>query len=206
MKRSFSLLELILTIFIILLIASYFKFKIQDRSLENASYRLLLYIKEVRYKALIDNKYKQDDLLWHKKRWTLKFFRCKKSVGGIYYVIYSDTNNSGHPKLSESLLDPLNAKRIYSSNSCDYSKNTSKYVLLTKEFDINRVEVSCNNTSSIGQISFGNRGEVYSKLSSYDNESEKYQINEICNIRIYNNDKKYKELVIEPNTGYSYIK
>lgn len=206
MKRSFSLLELILTIFIILLIASFFKFKIQDRSFENASQRLLLYIKEVRYKALIDNKYNQDDLLWHKKRWTLKFFRCKKSVGGIYYVIYSDTNNSGHPKLSESLLDPLNAKRIYSSNSCAYSKNTSKYVLLTKEFDINKVEVSCNNTSSIGQISFGNRGEVYSKLSSYDNKSEKYQINEICNIRIYNNDKKYKELVIEPNTGYSYIK
>ena len=38
-------------------------------------------------KALIDNKYDLDDPLWHKKRWTLKFFRCKENVGGIYYLL-----------------------------------------------------------------------------------------------------------------------
>jgi hypothetical protein len=205
MKKAFSLLELIFIIFILILIGSFFTYKITDNSLENATNRLLLYLKQTRYQSLVDDKYENSNSLWHKKRWTLKFFRCDKNVGGIYYSIYSDTNQKGHANLNEALIDPLTNKRIYSTNKCKYSPNTSKYVLLTKEFNINKVIVSCNNTNSLGQLSFARDGKVYTKLSSYDGESNIHELLKACVVRIYNKNNKYKEIIIEPKTGYTYI-
>ena len=83
---------------------------------------------------------------------------------------------------------------------------SNKYVLLTKEFGIDDIEISCNNTKSLGQISFGNDGKVYSKLSSYENENFKYEIKNRCIIKLKSEDKGFKEIIIEPFTGYSFLK
>ncbi len=206
MKKSFSLIELIFVIFILTLIGSYINIKFQDNKLNDAANRLVLYLKETRYQSLIDNKYKSNDELWHKKRWTLKFFRCNKNVGGIYYSIYSDTNETGHPSFEEALNDPLTNKKIYSTNKCKIINNRSKYVLLTKEYNIKDVEVSCNSTTSLGQISFGNNGKVYSKLSSYENEYNKYEIKNSCSIKLISQENVVKEIILEPNSGYVYKK
>ncbi len=206
MKKSFSLLELLLIIFIIILIGSFFIAKQEDNNLEKAVNRILLYLKETRYQALIDNKENKNNPLWHKKRWTLKFFRCRKDIGGIYYSIYSDTNMTGHPSLNESLIDPLTNKKVYSSNKCISNKNSSKYVLLTNEFNIDDVQISCNNTESLGQISFGSDGKIYTRLSSYENENFEYELENRCRIRLKSKNKVSKELIIEPKTGYIYKK
>ena len=42
--------------------------------LDEITNRLSLYLSYVRYKALIDDKYSDENNLWHKKRWTIKFF------------------------------------------------------------------------------------------------------------------------------------
>ena len=140
--------------------------------------KITIYLKQTRLQAFINDKYTSSDPLWHKQRWTLKFFRCKKSVGGLYYVIYSDTNKTGHPSASESLKDPLTNKNIYSSNNCNENSKNSKYVLLSKEYDIVDVHLSCNETSSIGQLSFGSDSRVYSKLSNKHNEFYRAQVNQ----------------------------
>lgn len=111
-KSSFSLFELILIIILISIIAVFIKIKEPINKLDLATNRLALYLKEVRYKALIDDKYNKNNPLWHKQRWTLKFFRCSSSVGGIYYSIYSDENKTGHPSADESLKDPLTKKQF----------------------------------------------------------------------------------------------
>ncbi len=88
MKRSFSLLELILTLtFICLVSISFFftKESIFENKIDIATNRLILYLKQTRLQALLDSQYSPTDNLWHKKRWTLKFFRCNKNIGGIYY-------------------------------------------------------------------------------------------------------------------------
>ena len=203
MKKAFSLIEIILVITILVFIGSIILPKsIKNNNLENAANRIILYLKQTRYQALIDNKEKNDDTLWHKKRWTLKFFRCNKNVGGLYYSIYSDENKKGHPGLDEALNDPLTNKKIYSTNKCEYKDNTSKYVLLTKEFGIEEVKISCNSTSSIGQLSFSNDGKVYSKLSSYDNEHLEYEIEDSCIIKLIAQENDSLELIIEPKTAY----
>ncbi|XPV83212.1 MAG: hypothetical protein ACNI22_04865 [Halarcobacter sp.] len=43
-------------------------------------------------------------------------------------------------------------------------KIRSKYVLLTKEYDIIDTNITCNSTKRLGQLSFGNDGKVYSRL------------------------------------------
>lgn len=204
MKKAFSLIELILVITILVFIGSFFVQKSNKSNLEYAANRIALYLKQTRYQALIDNKEKRDDELWHKKRWTLKFLRCNKNVGGLYYIIYSDKNKTGHAGLEDTLNDPLTNKKIYSTNKCEYRENTSKYVLLTKEFGIKEVEVSCNNTSSLGQISFGNDGKVYSRLSSYANENSEYEINARCTIKLIDEENDSIELFIEPEVGFTY--
>lgn len=206
MKNSFSLIELLIVIFLSILISSFFYSRKNEDNLQIVAKRLALYLKQTRYQAMIDDKEEKDNPLWHKKRWTLKFFRCKKDVGGIYYVIYSDINMKGHPNQNESLIDPLTQKRIYSSNSCEVNNKNSKYVLLTKEFGINSVSLSCNKTSGLGQISFGNDGKVYAKLSSNANSGFEYEINKNCEIVLKSQDNKKIGLKIESNTGFVGIK
>lgn len=195
-------MEMIFVIAIISIIVSYFQMNKKDDNLKKAADRIVLYLKQTRYQALIDNKENKEDTLWHKKRWTFKFFRCSKNVGGIYYSIYSDENMTGHPNLEESLIDPLNKKRVYSTNSCEVSNNTSKYVLLTKEFDIVDVDISCNSTSSLGQISFGENGKVYSRLSNDINGKFDFEVENRCEIKLISKENKEISIYIEPKTAY----
>ena len=203
MKKSFSLLEIVLTILLISFIYTIFLPKNKINYIDEVTTRMQLYISYVRYKALIDDKFDLQDSLWHKKRWTIKFFRCRESVGGIYYSIYSDNNKTGIPSAEDSLKDPLSQKNIYSSNYCEENSSNSKFVLLTKNFGITDVQISCNDTTSLGQLSFDSDGKVYSKLSNYANESNEYEINKPCFLKFISKDAQSRELVINPYTSYT---
>ena len=206
MKKSYSLIELILVVFLISILYSSISLNKYDSKLDELTNRIILYLKQTRYQSLIDNEKDRENSLWHKKRWTLKFFKCKESVSGFYYVIYSDKNMKGHPNLEESLKDPLTKKRIYSTNDCQTSKNTSRYVLLTKEFGIKNISLTCNDTSGIGQISFGNDGKVYSRLSNNENQEDEYEIIGKCKIVLEGDKSDLREIIIEGESGYVYEK
>ena len=206
MKKSYFLLEIVLAISLIAFLYTLFIPKNKINNLEKLTNKISLYLSYTRFKAFIDDKFDSEDNLWHKKRWTIKFFRCRETEDGIYYSIYSDNNKSGHPSAEDSLKDPLTKKNIYSSNYCKENNSNSKYVLLTKSFGITDVNISCNETTSLGQLSFGSDGKVYSKLSNYENESSEYEIKEHCNIKFFTKDGKNKEIIIFPETSYSKIK
>jgi len=205
MKKSFTIIELILVIILLLLIYNIFTPKVKINTIDELTNRLVVYLKQTRYQALINDKYNHnDDSFWHKKRWTLKFFRCKESVGGIYYVIYSDENTTGHPGVDDSLKDSLTLKNIYSSNSCNENIENSKYVLISQNFDIQNVNVSCNSTDSLGQLSFGNDGKIYSRLSANANDDSSYEIQNNCKIELINSSNEKRVIHLESKTGYIY--
>ena len=206
MKKSYFLLEIVLTISLIAFLYTFFVPKNKINNLEELTNRISLYLSYVRFKALINDKFDLDDNLWHKKRWTIKFLRCRESEDGIYYTIYNDKNKSGHPNAEDSIKDKKTKKNIYSSNYCKENNSNSKYVLLTKIFGITDVNISCNETTSLGQLSFGSDGKVYSKLSNYENESNEYEIKEPCSIKFVQKDGKNREIVIFPDTSYSKIR
>lgn len=202
MKKSFSLLEIIFVISILGFLYTFFIPKNKINKINDATNKLTLYLKQTRFQAMTDNQYSATDSYWHKKRWTFKFFRCRQGVGGIYYTIYSDKNKSGHPSASDSLSDSLTNKKIYNNNHCKYNEKYSKYVLLTKEFDIQSINISCNNTDSLGQLSFGSDGKIYTKLSSIKNDFYEYELKEECKIVLIDTNEQERVINIEPNTGF----
>ena len=200
MKKSFSLIELLLVILIIGIVSSMIQVKYMNNDINDAVKSLKLHLNYTRYIAHIDNKEDILDYEWRKKLWTLKFQRCSSSVGGLYYVIYSDeSGGTAHFKKSETLKEPLSNKYLYSNSDCEVSKDESDDVLLSKKYNITEVKVSCNTTSAIGQISFGYKGSVFSKLGETPTE-----IKEKCEISLKNKDGKERVITVEPYTGYIY--
>jgi len=204
MKKSFTLLELILMIVLLGFLYTSFIPKVKASKIDDLTNRLVLYLKQTRYQSLINDKFSNSDNLWHKKRWTLKFFRCRETIGGIYYVIYSDKNASGHPGIDDSLKDSLTLKNIYSTNSCTENIKNSKYVLISQNFNIRTVNISCNETSSLGQLSFGSDGKIYSKLSANENDFISYEIINNCKIELSDIFNEKRTIQLESKTGYVY--
>ena len=201
-KNAFSFFELIIVVVLIAFISYFFLKPNSPNELQQATNRLLIYLKQTRLQAFIQDFHASNDPLWHKKRWILKFFRCRASVGGLYYVIYSDTNQTGHPSAQESLKDPLTKKNIYSSNRCQESKFNSNYVLLSQKYNISDVWVSCNTTNALGQISFGANGKLYSQLSSTEEAFYNYEVKKPCQIKITHKNGTSQSIIIENETGY----
>ncbi len=205
-KKSFSLIELIFVMVFIGIITSIFIPKNNFSKLNLAADKIILYLKYTRYIAMLDNKYDINDEMWFKERWTLKFQNCTQDVGGLYYVIFSDKNHKGSPNKDECLKDPVTNKYLYSHYDCEASEDESKYILLTKEFGVTDVDISCNSTSTIGQFSFGNDGKVYSRLGTTSNDIDKYEITDTCYINMYDSYENKITIAIEPKTGYIYRK
>ena len=205
-KKSFSLVELLFIIVIIAIVSLSFFPKNVKSDLHLAANKIIIHLKNTRYQAMLDNKFNHDDKFWFRERWTLKFQNCQKSIGGLYYVVYSDSNHGGHINKSETLKDPLTQKWLYSNYDCEASSNESKDILLTKEYGVAKVNISCNNTSTIGQLSFGYNGQVYTKLGTKSNDTYKYLLKETCNISLYDKSNNKVTILIEPNTGYIRLK
>ena len=67
MKRSFTLLELILMIVLLGFLYTSFIPKVKVSKIDNLTNRLVLYLKQTRYQSLINDKFSNSDNLWHKK-------------------------------------------------------------------------------------------------------------------------------------------
>ena len=204
MRVAFSLIELIFAIVLISIILSSFIPKNNFSKLNLAADKIILYLKYTRYIAMIDNKYNINDEMWFRERWTLKFQNCSKDIGGLYYVVFSDKNHGGGINKGECLKDPITNKYLYSHYDCEASENESKYILLTKEFGVTKIDISCNSTSTIGQISFDYNGKVYSRIGTNSNDISKYEIKDICYINMYDIQKNMITIAIEPSTGFIY--
>ncbi len=200
MKKTFLILELVFVIVILGILYTVFTPKLPNYKLDEVTNRVLIYLNYVRYKALVDDKFEMfepESNNWYKGRWTLKFMRCREDKGGgIYFTIYSESNDTGQINQKESLKDPLTNKYIYTSNSCEKNPANSPFALL-KNYDIEDVQISCNTTTSIGQISFGVDGKVYTQLSS-----ENLELKKPCTIKFISKTKEFKDIIIYPKTGY----
>ncbi|MEA1914798.1 MAG: type II secretion system protein [Campylobacterota bacterium] len=200
MKKSFTLLELIFTFMLIGIISSVAYTSVRSSKLDLATSRILLYLEHTKYLASIQNHYNKEEDRWFKKLWTFKFQRCRKSVGGLYFIVYSDKDMDGFIDKNETALDPLTSRHLYSSNWCnEKSALNNKYVLLSNQYNIQSVEVSCNATSSIGQISFDQFGRIYSKLDSNEFTNE---IKNDCIITIKDENEEENRIKISSKTGF----
>ncbi|MDD2697466.1 MAG: type II secretion system protein [Arcobacteraceae bacterium] len=200
MKKGFSLLELIFVISVVGIIVSLSIQKNNLSKIKLAKNQILLHLKYTRYIAMVDNKYDYKDSEWYKKRWSLRFENCDKVIGGLFYTIYSDENEGGGVNKEEVLKDPLTNNYIFAT-SCkqDALYDKSKFVLLTQEYEIENIDISCNQTSTVGQISFGNDGKVYAKNGKSEDD---YEITEPCVINLSDKHNQSEKITIYPKSGY----
>jgi len=207
-KKAFNLIEIIFVLILLSIILTFSIPKKQLSKIHLAKQQIITHLKYTRYIAMLDNKYHYNDNLWYKKLWNLKFLKCNKNIGGIYYVIYSNTINPNRWNISkeETLKDPLTNNYIYSTSKCqqDNLYDKSKYVLLSNYYSINDIRISCNQTSSLGQIYFDNNGSAYSYIDNDYGKINKYKIKENCTLILKDIYNKEVNITIEGNTGYIY--
>lgn len=202
MKKSFFILELIIILIIFSIIYSTIYIKDSTYKFNLFVSKIELYLNFLRYKALIDDKTDLENSTWHKQRWTMKFLRCRENEGGgVYISIYTDINEKGHTNKEEALKDPLTNRYITNSNSCKDDDKYSSFTLL-RNYNVKSVDISCNSTTSLGQISFGEDGRVYSRLSNVDNKTYEYEITKPCFIKFTSDNNYEKEIIIYPKTGF----
>ena len=211
-KKSFTLLELIFLVVIIATVSAIIIPKKQHSSLQLAAQQIIMYLKYTRYLALVDNKYihqndtsknKNEKDQWYKSRWTLKFQNCTNN-NGLYFVVYSDDidyeEETAHFKKSECAKDLITSRWLYSDANCVASNDESKYVLLTKQYGVTQVTISCNQTSTIGKISFDENGQAHSLIDTLDDDI----LNEVCYIKLFDATQKFVKIAITSHTGYIY--
>lgn len=202
MKKSFFILELIIILIMFSIIYSTIYIKDSTYKFNLFVSKIELYLNFLRYKALIDDKTDLENSTWHKQRWTMKFLRCRENEGGgVYISIYTDINEKSHTNNEEALKDPLTNRYITNSNFC---KDDDKYSSFTplRNYNVKSVDISCNSTTSLGQVSFGEDGRVYSRLSNVDNETYEYEITKPCFIKFTSDNNYEKEIIIYPKTGF----
>lgn len=205
-KKAFVLLEILIALTLVGVIYLSVKPNTQHFKSTQFAQKLNFYIKQVRLKALLDDKFQLEDNLWHKKMWTIKFLRCRNSVGGYYFSIYSDVNMTGKINKEDSYIDKLSNTYMYSSNYCNESTSNNSDVLITKNYNISSINITCNDTQSKGQLSFDANSRVYSKLSNNNDDYKEYLINGTCSIELVDKYGLSSEIVIDGITGYSYVK
>ena len=207
-KKSFSLIELIFIILLISIIISNIIPKNKVSKINLAKKQIITHLKYTRYIAMLDNKYNYNDIYWYKKQWNMKFLNCSNKVNGIYYVIYSNTIKPSKWYISknETLIDPFTNNYIYSTSKCkqDNLYDKSKYVLLSNYYGVTSIKISCNNTSSLGQIYFDNNGSAYSYIDNNYDYIEQNKIKNNCIITLIDKYNKRENITIEANTGYVY--
>lgn len=202
MKKSFFILELIIILIMFSIIYSTIYIKDSTYKFNLFVSKIELYLNFLRYKALIDDKTDLENSTWHKQRWTMKFLRCRENEGGgVYISIYTDINEKSHTNNEEALKDPLTNRYITNSNFCKDDDKYSSFTLL-RNYNVKSVDISCNSTTSLGQISFGEDGRVYSRLSNVDNETYEYEITKPCFIKFTSDNNYEKEIIIYPKTGF----
>jgi competence protein ComGC len=203
--RAFSILELLLVLLIISILSTIF---IQNSNQSNyskideACEQILTHLKYTRHLAMIDNRFDPTQEMWFRSRWRIKFLKCRENRG-IYYTIFSDKNLKGTPNKDESIKDPLSKKWLYVSNWCTQKEDEYAKVLLTKEFDISSIELSCNATSSFGEIIFDYRGKPYNKFGYDSNDAFKYALSEPCYLKIINSKAQSRTIIIQNETGFA---
>lgn len=203
-KKAFSLIEIIFVLVLIGIASSFAIPKNNISKLNLAKQQLTMQLKYMRYIAMLDNKYDHNNTLWYRKAWNFKFRWCNGKKE-IHYYIFSDINNNGHVSEIESLKDPLTNQYIYSSKYCKDSINRTNYTLISKYYDIKSVDITCNKTSSLGQILFLNDGVGYSKFESNNtNHKNDYKITSDCSIKLIDKNHKDVNITISGKTGYIY--
>ena len=189
MKKSFSLIELIIVIIVVGILYSSINFSLANSSLNQAADQIISHINYTRHLAIKDNKMQYYPInnskiemnrskYWFKQWWHLRFSDYNKSgVKYYYYEIFTDVpddsesdnfdQNGKNPtdKWNDTFAkNPVNHKYLvgncYSSGYPDCDK-IDETLNLTKSYSIKKIIFNNFNVANRAHILFDNYGVIY---------------------------------------------
>lgn len=223
MKKSFSLLELVIVMLILGVVASFSHFYfVKDKSLEGA----MMILNDLRYArnlALMQDSFRVGEFgvakrQWYKSRWQLYFINSAATNYEQSYTIFLDKNGDGNANLGktninldrEIAVDIINPKKLMNSGQSGVihqdDARVSKRFNIERSFGIERVEFkgSCAGTT---RIIFDEFGRLYSPLKNAKNIFDKNlaKTASSCIIRLNSKYKKQVCIVVDSVSGYAHI-
>jgi type II secretory pathway pseudopilin PulG len=195
MKNAFTIFEFIAVVLIVGILSIVMLPRLNDNRLREAADQIISHIRYTQHLAMIDDRYNPNDKDWFKERWQIGFWQCAN--GNWYYIIGHDLDHGGGIGKSESAINPLDKKHLFTSNGCTIDGDESREILLTEKYGINDINLSkgCGNNH---YIAFDNIGRPYKSTlgaNVYD------VVNSTCTIN-FTSDNGNFSLTIAPETGY----
>jgi len=209
-KSAFTMIELVFVIVILGILASLAMGRMDRDLKQEASETILSHIRLAQQLALTDNKHRSDnDVRWQTAYWQFYLRPCGADWS---YRVSSNTGleNGGVSSLGrlESAINPVDGKYLWASNCTNLNNDESPVVLISKKFGIDTIAStpSCKDgTSTSTSIAFDYLGRPHFG-SNYNNTPDfrKIMTND-CNITFTMSDGDTFNIIIENETGYSYI-
>ena len=223
MKRAFTLLEVIIVLVIIGILAAVAIPKIQTNNLTKAAFQIVRHIRYTQHLALVNDSFDPKDRYFYKRYWQIYFTHNGYTNDEYVYSIFSSSSPSGdsNPNLSDFARDPLTGKRMtggYSGVLYSNDPRTLDDLKIGSKYGIQDIKFSSNcHAGNSKKIYFDSLGRPYTgSLNTSSTNSYALSFTRLlkqeCTIsfctrscNLASNDEKI-EIVIEPLTGYTYIK
>ena len=224
MKKAFSLLELVLVVFILGIIFSVMPFNFSKNKLLEGAQQILNDIHYTRTLAMMQEDFRIENLAvakreWYKNKWQLYFIKSSSATQNQQtYTIFLDKNGDGNANLGktqvnldrEIAIDLINPKKLMNSGQSGViSKNdekASKKFNIEKSFGITQVQFkgSCSGTT---RLVFDKLGRLYSPLKNAKGNFDKNLAlkDEKCIIKLLDKNKQNLCIVVENLSGFAYI-
>ncbi|KAA6229099.1 prepilin-type cleavage/methylation domain-containing protein [Campylobacter sp. LR286c] len=226
MKKSFSLLELCLSLCILGILLSFSKIFFEKDRLYEGAFQIVNDLRYTRSLALFQSAFRPENLSvasdeWYKSRWQLYFNKSNFTNQNLSYSIFLDKNGDGNANLGkinvnvdrEMAVDILNPNKLMNYGQSgvldariesDRMKMTSRFNI-EKNFGIIKAELraACSGTST--KIIFDEFNHLYSPLKNAISAFDKnLSLNDKCVIRLSNKNKSIC-IVVQTLSGLAYI-
>ncbi len=194
-KFAFTMLELVFVIVVAGILAAVFIPKMDRNNIEEAALQVTRHIRYTQHLAMSDDVYNQGQANWYKAMWKISF------RSNNCYIVTSNVDLNNNADRTESAIDPLNGKYLYSNSSCTASSSDNEDMLLEDRFGIDSIAMSggCGPIGTQGYIAFDNLGRPHNNLGSATG-----LMTRTCTLTL-SSGTKTATIVIEPETGYTHF-
>jgi len=211
-KSAFTMIELVFVIVVLGILASLAMGRMDRDLKQEASEHILSHIRLTQQLALRDNKHQfNNDLNWYTRYWQMEYLQCDN--GDYFYRVGSHTNhpNWGIDVKEEAAIDSIDGRYIWADELCTPENDTSKNVLLTKNFGITNI-INSGGCAAVNDIGFDYLGRPYNGIAQPVTADFSNIMTTDCNLTFTmsideDNDGNDDQFIItiESETGHSFI-
>jgi len=211
-RTAFTMIEVVFVIVVLGILASLAMGRMDRDLRQEAAETILSHIRLTQQLALRDNKHRSDnDARWQRAYWRFEYGKCS-GKDEYYYRVGSDVNILGSINKSESAINPMDGKYLYTVNTCNnLQPNESPVILLGKKFGVKDIK-KYGGCSNVQHIAFDYLGRPHHQISSYSSADFSHIMTSDCNMTFTMSTDSDNDgvddtfsIIVKAETGHAYI-